>query len=113
MIFDKTTDQMNAEKILEAARKKEIADALASGKTPDGRMLHDALITYSDYKTAKRIIDRMKLDPTVSPLQATFDYASKFLGKNWVQDLRAAARTDAPNTTPHASVRRTDRSFGM
>jgi len=42
MPFEKTSDQANAEKILRDAREKEINAALASNKTPDAKMLHDA-----------------------------------------------------------------------
>jgi hypothetical protein len=111
MPFEKTSDQTNAEKILRAAREKEIADVLASNKTPDAGMLHDALCIYDDQKTAHRIIDRMRQDPTAQPLQQTFTYAAQFLGDKWVKELRTAATKPADELRTKA-VRRNPRGPG-
>jgi len=110
MSSQKTDAQLTGEKILEAARKKEITEALNSGKTPTPAMLDDALRIYGDQKTAKRIVDRMKLDPVVAPLQQTFAYAAQFLGETWVKDLSAAAAKATPAVQGKAGVRRTPRT---
>jgi len=111
MPFEKTSDQANAEKILRDAREKEINAALASNKTPDAKMLHDALVILNDQKAAHRIIERMRFDPTVEPLQQTFTYAAQFLGDKWVNELRTAATKPADELRTKA-VRRNPRGPG-